>query len=1278
MKKIFLPFFVTSLVSALLIFSCNVGLGESVDVKAPSISISSPVPKALIRDNFVISGIWDDDMGLSSISVVLENTITKVSYPVSDGITVGYTATFSSDKTWLCEIPVLDEDGQKLIPDGSYVITATAKDNANVPHLTSTTQVISIDNTAPVLVIASPASTDIENPSTYGKIFSIQGNYSDDSGIDSILVTILDEDGNEIEGAEKSLKIKGTTIDDTIALWEGSDGLYEKIYGTDSDLGTKKFYSKITIYDSARKVPAVEEDKGNSTSVFLMQNEVEEFFSETTEQFKTTELYSMVAGTSTSEDFSEDKAAAYENLLRKIEESSDDENGIKKTRTAFSLNPVNNPTFTVAGYSSFEPDEENHPTELDSYGEDGISGLYEFKDKATLSATITPGRDGYLIRKNSLELSLIECNASGIALKNSDNNYKNQIKLPAEKIIITEAGTSYSIQAQLKETDYEGLKVGNYYIIKVDGSDTKNNPIENGAQIYAIKFSPANTTPPVIKLIEPGEMSLSIKNNSEVNFSGTIEYYQDELNMAVYLGDPDEGGELLLEKDDFTIGQNISTGNKIKRNFSFVLPESIISEIEDSTFAIYVYGELVAAQQKGTSFVQITNDRLAPVFAEEYTITPTVEIQNGDTSVSYVNGSISIEASVSDDITLKPSVYYSIDGSSDWESLGNTTKISIPEIDTTKLEDGVSHYITLKAVDGVGNEAIKTIPLNVKQATDAPSISISNADSSIKVLDSIINSQSNIFGTLSNTNLNAYITDDDGIDSVKVLWQKGQSWKEGETTSEKVYSANGKTTFTLTHKLPSEEGAYLIKIIVTDSKQERTGFNTTNLDPFLIGIDDGSPKVNVSIENGIYLPAASTYSLRGSVDDSKANVKIYSNEACTELLGSARVNSNTWVYELATGQEARSIYIQAADEFGRKSMAEFSYQVDTKAPTFTITSVNNENDSALTKNSRRVQKYGTLTNYFTIKGTLKDDENGSGLEGKMYYKVSTLNDATSQESYDLTSGGWQSVAIKQSSSGYTWEIPVDFSSSKYVAAEGDEAAHFDSFADGDSVFLYFATKDNSGNVSKIEENPSAKLEVVIDGNAPEFKAAPEFEVGENCSFTVIAKDNETSISTIRLYINENEIEGVECNVSVGIEENYGWKIYDYTISSTSLLVGQNRIYVKAKDHAGNTRDSSSVEIDNNAPVFSNQESGISEEAYKAAYGIVSNRKDYYYTKDVFTNSGNVSISGNNNSFASLTYKDTYVSVSGESESISVLKDTSTVEVAENGDFTVTYPAAASE
>ena len=38
----------------LIIVSCEIGLGSSVDTEVPQIDISHPLPKAIIRDSFII------------------------------------------------------------------------------------------------------------------------------------------------------------------------------------------------------------------------------------------------------------------------------------------------------------------------------------------------------------------------------------------------------------------------------------------------------------------------------------------------------------------------------------------------------------------------------------------------------------------------------------------------------------------------------------------------------------------------------------------------------------------------------------------------------------------------------------------------------------------------------------------------------------------------------------------------------------------------------------------------------------------------------------------------------------------------------------------------------------------------------------------------------------------------------------------------------------------------------------------------------------------------
>ena len=60
--------------------SCEVGLGEAVDVAAPVITIDTPKTSAIIRDTFAITGTWSDDGSIKSVEVELRNTGTDKTY----------------------------------------------------------------------------------------------------------------------------------------------------------------------------------------------------------------------------------------------------------------------------------------------------------------------------------------------------------------------------------------------------------------------------------------------------------------------------------------------------------------------------------------------------------------------------------------------------------------------------------------------------------------------------------------------------------------------------------------------------------------------------------------------------------------------------------------------------------------------------------------------------------------------------------------------------------------------------------------------------------------------------------------------------------------------------------------------------------------------------------------------------------------------------------------------------------------------------------------------
>ena len=94
MKQVlkFQKFIVSVSLLFLLTFSaCEVGLGEAVDTSSPNVSITYPPASSTIRDSFVLSGICEDDKGVSSVKVSITNTDEGKSYGTYDASVAGNT-----------------------------------------------------------------------------------------------------------------------------------------------------------------------------------------------------------------------------------------------------------------------------------------------------------------------------------------------------------------------------------------------------------------------------------------------------------------------------------------------------------------------------------------------------------------------------------------------------------------------------------------------------------------------------------------------------------------------------------------------------------------------------------------------------------------------------------------------------------------------------------------------------------------------------------------------------------------------------------------------------------------------------------------------------------------------------------------------------------------------------------------------------------------------------------------------------------------------------------
>lgn len=160
----------------LILNSCEVGLGESVDVTAPVLEISSPADGSIIMNTFNLRGTSSDDTYISLLKIVVSST--------SNGrVYANYFATVDVvTKQWNVNInkQTKKADGTYAyeIPDGEYTVSVTAIDSAG--RTTEKSRVYKIDNTPPVVVIKRPGATDSGGRAdSFGKTIKLTGDIAD-------------------------------------------------------------------------------------------------------------------------------------------------------------------------------------------------------------------------------------------------------------------------------------------------------------------------------------------------------------------------------------------------------------------------------------------------------------------------------------------------------------------------------------------------------------------------------------------------------------------------------------------------------------------------------------------------------------------------------------------------------------------------------------------------------------------------------------------------------------------------------------------------------------------------------------------------------------------------------------------------------------------------------------------------------------------------------------------------------------------------------------------
>ena len=677
-------------VSLFAVAGCDVGLGESVDTSAPTLSIEYPPIAAVIKDTFVLYGSCDDDKNVASVSVQVVNTETK---EVVDTLNATIDA---GGKSWRVDVnPYIEETGRYKYLDGTYQFSVSAVDGAGHSSGESS-RTFDLDNTAPVFIISKPGVRKGENKSAskYGSIFTIDGTIADDHTIAVMDVKIFSSttgellsaetyDGEQLESfrEEEIATAGGTSV--TIAQY-GSGTRYSQLHPNDS--GTETYYAEISLSDNAETYnnPA-ESDRsaaeskadsiGNTTSKLYLYDDVYTSLMSTKKGLglSAADLKNILNGT-----VSNDEA------LAKLAESETDTSADTDSKLLFSLNPESNPTYTVSGYG---------------FDFTGNGTIQSASSGNTVNITLNSGLDGVKVDPATLKVWIKKYDSK----PTDESAIKTEIATLAGKVGTLDANAKSDGEKTISDEDkqrisdedgwtcifdycdYTGssvdvesvaitlptnIKINKYYILAATGYDVDDVAFSHNT-VYGFAGNEQGIAP-TIEFTSPE--NAAFVNASDFSFVGTAVVNSESLFVKKLVGTVTaaSGSSSNIGSKEITLSratvENEMTCEPAELSEAFTFDRStgiwtftpsripnFVSETENATkYTLSLYAESSSGHNI-TMSTMVQLDTTAPVVSIT-TVTPTVSGSDVSKKVQesnvysadnvYVNGTIRIMGSI--------------------------------------------------------------------------------------------------------------------------------------------------------------------------------------------------------------------------------------------------------------------------------------------------------------------------------------------------------------------------------------------------------------------------------------------------------------------------------------------------------------------------------------------------------------------------------------------------------------------------------------------------------
>ena len=1194
--SIILSFFT---IFSLFLASCDtveIGLGSSVDTRAPELTIQNPPAGSIIRDVFAIRGTCEDDGTIASITVELKQT---------DNSTKDYTVsgTFNQkDGIWWCEINPLDE--KNPIPDGQYEAIVTIKDNAKRETIRS--RPFTIDNTAPVLALTRPSSiiptgSDPEkynNSSdfdSFGQDFVIEGHVADTSERRYISVDVYDMKGvlkystlNATEEASKRLKID-SDFSTTIASF--GDEAYTAIYGDDDEAGTKKFFCEITVYDNAKKYPI---DGSTPTGDNLVGNKVNYFYmyegdlyNSIFDSYGMTNAYKLL-----NDSFSDDDSRTLdinlspENAKKELENKENQE-----TRGFLSLNPKNNPYFKVSGHDPLNKEDMENGTVFDDT-ENHIT------NNSNIVVEIYPGLDQTPLIQDNIGLYLIPADYYGKPVENAEKIWlihplvdekgdpviTDEAEIAERKSLISKIGSTYKLTYYLttRAPTIEGknLYSGEKYLFGVQGWDKKGVPVKNADSVLGFMLVESGTAPS-ITIMGVTPKWVTTNENTEENpdlvskdavktitvsmaFSGDAPFrltriINDGAEEEIYKGSDD------YIEDKYTPPAGAASG-KIKYSIS---GNNNLSNTEEVEFNVDNERPAVLTILVPTVFETAKNS---------YKFSGTATDGDSAESSKIAKVEMRLSGKKADNSSVSTE-WITVGNSENWD---HTVVFQEDEVLKEVFVTEGNKKIEVRAIDVAGNIS-EIEEKSFVYDTSLPKLTVQN----YKMGNNEPQQIKGEFYVSESFSISGTAEDQYGIESIVVKQITGEGENEKEITIPVEVDAEGKW---IVEKLPRntepgktdealvETGVYNYKITVTDLtglKKETSSLYKViiDLEPPVVTITSPEKDMNVKLnENGMTAISGTNYRFTGTMNDGNGTgITGYSYKLVKAGQDEAKIDwknenttSSSWSFynELATGTDQGSsssltegiwsLFVKAIDEAGNKSATvERKFVVDQSNPLL---------EADITKSENCVNNNSVWYYKNELSGTIRYSDTFGMDDSSTYPYTFKYGDYDITPAVKITNGSWR----------------ID--SSLFSECKGfEEGFDFAALTDSErtlSITVYDKVGKTSVKTFKVCKDNTAPVVTAL----PVTNAALSYQKSVNYTFSGTAKDANLEEVTAVLYKNGVATSEEGFLSPSGENGDWEWKVYNLEEASYSIKV-------TAKDKANNKTEyvTGSIMVDTTAP-----------------------------------------------------------------------------------------------